>query len=116
MKALSEFLRPEFLSRIDEIVVFDPLTKENFCDIAALMLDEMKEPLEEKGIAFSYDKAALEAIADKAFGGKFGARDIRRVIRTDVEDKTAQLIIDSDKGIGAIEVSAENGEITVSAK
>lgn len=116
MKALSEFLRPEFLSRIDEVVVFDPLTKENFCDIAALMLDEMKEPLEEKGIAFSYDKAALEAIAEKSYGGKFGARDIRRVIRTEVEDKTAQLIIDSDKGVAAIEISADNGEITVTAK
>lgn len=116
MKALSEFLRPEFLSRIDEVVVFNPLTKENYHDIAALMLDEMKDPLAEKGITLKYDDSALDAIAEKAFGGKFGARDIRRVIRTDIEDKTAQLIIDSEDGISAISIKGENGNILVSAE
>lgn len=116
MKALSEFLRPEFLSRIDEVVVFNPLTKENYHDIAALMLDEMKDPLAEKGITLKYDDSALDAIAEKAFGGKFGARDIRRVIRTDIEDKTAQLIIDSEDGISAISIKGENGNILVAAE
>lgn len=95
MKALSDFLRPEFLSRIDEIVTFAPLTKENYESIAALMLDEMKDPLAEKGITLKYSKKALTAIADKAFGQKFGARDIRRVIREEIEDKVAELIITS---------------------
>lgn len=116
MKALSEFLRPEFLSRIDEVVVFNPLTKENYHDIAALMLDEMKDPLAEKGITLKYDDSALDAIAEKAFGGKFGARDIRRVIRTDIEDKTAQLIIDSEDGVSAISIKGENGNILVAAE
>ena len=116
MKALSEFLRPEFLSRIDEVVVFNPLTKENYHDIAALMLDEMKDPLTEKGITLKYDDSALDAIAEKAFGGKFGARDIRRVIRTDIEDKTAQLIIDSEDGVSGISIKGENGNILVAAE
>ena len=81
MKALREFLRPEFLGRIDEIVVFNPLTEENFAGIAGLMLDEMKSPLEEKHISLRYTNEALKTIAHKAYGQKLGARDIRRVIR-----------------------------------
>ena len=86
MKALRDFLRPEFLGRIDEIVVFNPLTEENFAGIAGLMLDEMKSPLEEKHISLRYTDEALKAIAHKAYGQKLGARDIRRVIRNEVED------------------------------
>ena len=97
MKGLRDFLRPEFLGRVDEIVVFNPLTEENYADIAALMLDEMKEPLEEKGIEFSYDRQACEYIAHKSYNQKLGARDIRRVIRSEVEDKIAELIIDGLK-------------------
>ena len=94
MKALREFLRPEFLGRIDEIVVFNPLTEENFAGIAGLMLDEMKSPLEEKHISLRYTDKALKTIAHKAYGQKLGARDIRRVIRNEVEDKIAELLID----------------------
>ncbi len=97
MKGLRDFLRPEFLGRVDEIVVFNPLTEENYADIAALMLDEMKEPLAEKGIEFSYDRQACEYIAHKSYNQKLGARDIRRVIRSEVEDKIAELIIDGLK-------------------
>ncbi|MGN1106844.1 MAG: AAA family ATPase, partial [Huintestinicola sp.] len=95
MKSLSEFLRPEFMSRVDEIVVFSPLSKENYSEIAGLMLSEMKEPLSEKGITLKYDKRILNAIAEKAFGKKFGARDIRSVIRTDIEDKIADIIVEN---------------------
>ncbi len=95
MKALSEFLRPEFLSRVDEIVVFSPLSKEGYAEIAGLMLSEMKEPLAEKGIELKYDKRVLSTIAEKAFGKKFGARDIRSVIRTEIEDKIAEIIVES---------------------
>ncbi len=97
MKGLRDFLRPEFLGRVDEIVVFNPLTEDNYADIAALMLDEMKEPLEEKGIDFSYDRQACEYIAHRSFNQKLGARDIRRVIRSEVEDKIAELLIDELK-------------------
>ena len=92
MKALSDFLRPEFLSRIDEIVVFNPLSIESYRSIAALMLDEMKEPLSEKGITLKYDDKALEIIANKAFGKKFGARDIRKVIRMKLKIKLLHLL------------------------
>ena len=95
MKSLSEFLRPEFISRVDEIVVFSPLTKENYSKIAALMLSELVEPLKEKGIAFTYDEAACSRIAELSFGSKTGAREIRRVIRKSVEDKIATMISDA---------------------
>lgn len=116
MKALRDFLRPEFLGRIDEIVVFNPLTEENFAGIAVLMLDEMKSPLEEKHISLRYTDEALKTIAHKAYGQKLGARDIRRVIRNEVEDKIAELLIDKGEGaVSAVAISADNGEIKVDA-
>ncbi len=114
-KALSEFLRPEFLGRVDEIVVFRPLSKEDYERIAALQLEELRAPLSEKNIALSYDDAALKAIAEKSHGKKSGARDLVRVIRRDVEDKICNLLVEhADAFPEAIAVSAENGEITVS--
>lgn len=116
MKALRDFLRPEFLGRIDEIIVFNPLTEENFAGIAGLMLDEMKSPLEEKHISLRYTDEALKTIAHKAYGQKLGARDIRRVIRNEVEDKIAELLIDKGEGaVSAVAISADNGEIKVDA-
>lgn len=116
MKALRDFLRPEFLGRIDEIVVFNPLTEENFAGIAGLMLDEMKSPLDEKHISLRYTDEALKTIAHKAYGQKLGARDIRRVIRNEVEDKIAELLIDKGEGaVSAVAISADNGEIKVDA-
>lgn len=115
MKALKDFLRPEFLGRIDEVVVFKPLTEDDYAKIAALMLDEMKEPLGEKDIRLSYDDKALKAIAKKSHSKHLGARDIRRVIRNEVEDKIANILIDSDDRISAAAISADDeGEITVS--
>ncbi len=117
MKALSDFLRPEFLSRIDEIVTFAPLTKENYESIAALMLDEMKDPLAEKGITLKYSKKALTAIADKAFGQKFGARDIRRVIREEIEDRVAELIITSTADpFKTIKIGEKKGELEITTE
>lgn len=116
MKALRDFLRPEFLGRIDEIVVFNPLTEENYAGIAGLMLDEMKSPLEEKHISLRYTDEALKTIAHKAYGQKLGARDIRRVIRNEVEDKIAELLIEKGEGaVSAVAISADNGEIKVDA-
>ena len=113
MKALRDFLRPEFISRIDEIVVFRPLSQENFASIAGLMLDEMKEPLAEKNIIFKYDEKSLELIAKMAFGKSYGARDIRRVIRQEIENKIADIIIEKSGTIAGIGVSAENDKIKV---
>ena len=112
MKGLRDFLRPEFLGRVDEIVVFDPLTEEDYQKIAGLMLDEMKQPLLENGITFAYDDKATAYIAHKAYGGKLGARDIRHVIRAEVEDKIAEQLIDSGAGsVKALGLTAENGEL-----
>ncbi|MBE6863126.1 MAG: AAA family ATPase [Ruminococcus flavefaciens] len=116
MKGLRDFLRPEFISRIDEIVVFRQLTKENFAHIAALMLDEMKEPLAEKNITLSYTDEALELIAEKSFGKPYGARDIRRVIRQDVEDKVAEIVIEKASETESIDVSVADGAIIVVGK
>ena len=111
IKALSEFLRPEFLSRIDEIIVFRSLDDGNFRNIAKLMLSEYIGTLEEKGIKFSYDDKAAEYLAKKSTGGKSGARDLRNTIRKDVEDKITNAIIERREGeIAGIHLTAdENG-------
>ncbi|MBQ7783952.1 MAG: ATP-dependent Clp protease ATP-binding subunit, partial [Oscillospiraceae bacterium] len=117
MKALSEFLRPEFMSRIDEIVVFSPLTKEKYAEIAGLMLTEMKEPLSEKGITLKYDKRVLAAIAEKSFGKKFGARDIRSTIRSVIEDKIADIIVEhGSSNVSMIKISARKDGIEITGE
>jgi len=117
IKGLREFLRPEFISRIDEIVVFQQLSKENFAEIASLMLDEMKEPLAEKNIELEYDESALKAIAEQSFGKPYAARDIRRVIRQEVEDKVAEVIIERAFQVDSIAISTdESGKITVEGR
>lgn len=94
MQSLSEFLRPEFLGRVDEIVVFNQLTEQDFVSIAALMLGELKEPLAEKGITLLWEQQALELLANKAHGKQGGARDLRRLIRKEVEDKICSLLVE----------------------
>jgi ATP-dependent Clp protease ATP-binding subunit ClpC len=94
LKALSSFLRPEFLGRVDEVVVFNQLTENDLKKISALMLDELKGPLKEKGIRFQYDDAALAKIVELSEGGKFAARDLRKTIRRKVEDLIAGLLIE----------------------
>ncbi len=110
--ALSEFLRPEFLSRLDEIIVFRQLTEEDFVKISSLMLGEYVDSLKEKGIAFAFDEAAQKLLAKKAYGGKSGARDLRNLIRKEVEDKIASAIVDSiSNTISSIKVTADEEEI-----
>ncbi len=116
MKGLKDFLRPEFLARIDEIVVFTPLSVEDYEKIAALMLEELRNPLAEKKLELSISNDVYKAVAKKSHGGKFGGRDIRKVIRSEVEDVLAETIIDSaDRAISKINITAENGEIKVEA-
>lgn len=113
--ALKEFLRPEFLGRVDEIVVFNPLTEENYVKIAKLMLEEMKTALAEKNIDLKITEAAYKTIASKAYGGKYGGRDIRRVIRKELEDKVADLVIEKgERGLSEVNVSSKLGELVVS--
>ena len=112
MKALSDFLRPEFLSRVDEVVVFRPLDADDFQKIAALMLDEYTSSLEERGVRFAYDEKATRWLAEHAIGGKSGARDLRSLIRRRVEDQIASIVVDrGETDLAAIAVTAEDGEI-----
>lgn len=94
MQSLSEFLRPEFLGRVDEIVIFNQLTEKDFVRIAELMLSELQEPLSDKGITFRWEEAALELLAHEAYGKQGGARDLRRIIRKEVEDKICSLLVE----------------------
>ncbi len=112
LKALGEFLRPEFIGRVDEVVVFNDLTQENYQQIAVLMLEELVEPLQDKGIAFSWDNAAIETIARLSVDGPRGARDLRNVIRRNVEDVVAAKIVESaDSPIKSAFVTAEGDSI-----
>ena len=114
MKALSSFLRPEFLGRVDEIVVFKPLGGEVLEKIAALMLEEYRAGMEAKGIAYSYTPEALKALVAQCQGGKFGARDLRRIIRKQVEDPAASRIIDGELAMGgSLTVDAEAGSVVL---
>ena len=116
MKALGEFLRPEFLSRVDEVVVFKPLSLEAYNGIAHLMIGEMKEPLGEKNITLNVTDAAYDLVAKKASGGKFGGRDVRRIVRKDIEDKVANIIVEADGNVSEINVDADGDEINVTGK
>ena len=114
MQSLSEFLRPEFLGRVDEIVIFNQLTEEDFVKIAALMLGELKEPLADKGITLVWEDEALRLLAHKAHGKQGGARDLRRLIRKEVEDKICSLLVDRYQNQSAgISIGAEDDKVVL---
>ena len=113
LKALEGFLRPEFIARVDEIVVFSPLNRESMSKIAALMLDELKESMKEKLIDLSYDKSVCDYLADKCDGGKRGARELRNAIRREIENRIVDIIVENNEGtIKTISLSA-NDEIKI---
>ena len=112
MKALQEFLRPEFINRVDEIVYFHQLTEENFRGIAGIMLEELKAALEEKGYHFTYDDALVDYLVKKSYSAAYGARNLRRCIQKDVEDPMAARIIESyETPITQIRATAEDGAV-----
>lgn len=112
IKALREFLRPEFIGRVDEIVVFNALREEDYCKIAALMLDELKTALTDKSITLQYAEDVPAALVAKMDGNVRGARDLRNVIRRNAEDKiSSYLVAHCDEPIRLIELTADNGEI-----
>ena len=114
MNALSEFLRPEFMARVDEIVVFNPLGLEEFKKIARLMLDELKEPLNERGIKFGYTDALADLMAEKSLGKASGARSVRHTIRREVEDKLTALLVENyEKQLSLISADAKDGEVVL---
>ena len=108
MKALSDFLRPEFINRIDEIVAFNSLTKENFSEIAKIMLSDLSAALVEKQISFEYDYKLIEYLTEKSFSQKYGARNLRRTIQKEIEDSIANLIIENyETSVSKIFVTAD---------
>ena len=112
MRALGEFLRPEFLSRIDEVIVFRPLDVEDYKKIAALMLDEYVGSLKEKGIALTYNQEVCAYLAEKSIHGQSGARDLRNNIRRMVEDKLAMALVERGEGaISGVALSVQDGEL-----
>ena len=117
MKALKEFLRPEFLGRVDEIVVFNTLGKEDLVKIAEILIEEFRQPLKDKGIDLTVGDGVCEIIAEKSEDGGRGARDIRRTIRKTVEDEVANILINNaDALVKEIVVTAKDGNIVVDFK
>ncbi len=114
-KALAEFLRPEFLNRVDEIITFRGLDTEDFKVIADIMLGDLTRVLAEKGIRFAYAADVRDTVAEKSYSVKYGARNMRRFIQTELEDKIANLIIAMRGNVTAISAESENGEISVKA-
>ena len=114
MKALQSFLRPEFINRVDEIVYFHQLTKDNFRGIAAIMLNELAESLSAKGFTFIYDDTLLDYLVEKSYSAAYGARNLRRCIQKELEDPMAVRIIESfDHPITHIRASAADGKVTL---
>ena len=95
VKALSEFLRPEFINRVDEVISFNKLTEENFRAIAGIMLTDLRQALSERGIDFTWDESVIDALVKKSYSVTYGARNLRRTIQKELEDPIAQKIIES---------------------
>ena len=112
MKALQDFLRPEFLNRVDEIICFNHLTKENFTGIARIMLEELRTSLSDKGYTFRYDDALVDYLVEKSYSMTYGARNLRRQIQKELEDPMAARIIDSfENPITQISATAADGAV-----
>ncbi len=112
MKALRDFLRPEFLNRVDEIVCFHHLSRENFAGIARIMLEELRASLADKGYTFTYDDALVDYLAEKSYSLTYGARNLRRLIQKELEDPMAARIIDSfENPVTQISATASDGAV-----
>ncbi len=116
MKALREFLRPEFLNRVDEIITFNHLSEENFMGIADIMLRELQESLASRGLSFTWDEELRQLLVKKAYSVTYGARNLRRTIQKELEDPISERIIDSfEKPISAISAKVDGDTITIQA-
>ena len=113
MKALNDFLRPEFLNRVDEIVYFNRLTEENFRGIAALMLTELQEVMAGRGMTLSWNDDVIDALVKKSFSETYGARNLRRTIQKDIEDAIAEAVVTRRAKSAAVALSAPAGEIVI---
>jgi ATP-dependent Clp protease ATP-binding subunit ClpA len=117
MKSLEAFLRPEFINRVDEIIVFNRLNKENFNAICRIMLSDLKKVLSEKGMEFDYSDSLVDYLVNKGFSEKYGARNLRRLIQTDVEDMIANEIVKNyNDPFKKVTVGIKNDKVTVKTK
>ena len=116
MKALQEFLRPEFINRVDEIVCFNKLTEENFRGICRIMLKELAESMEEKGLHFHYDDALVEYLSEKSYSLAYGARNLRRTIQKELEDPMAmEIIAHYENPVSQLSATVEEGAVKIRA-
>ena len=114
MKALEQFLRPEFINRVDEVICFSRLTEENFKGIAAIMLKELQDSLRDKGITFTYEPSLVDYLTEKSYSITYGARNLRRTIQKEIEDPLATRIIDSyESPITQIRARAQDGAVVL---
>ena len=117
VKALGEFLRPEFLNRVDEIICFNQLTEANFRDIAVIMLKELRDGLDDRGISLTWDDSVLDYLTAKSYSVQYGARNLRRTIEKDIENPIAEKIIDSyQEPIRILALSAADGKLRLEAR
>ena len=117
MGALREFLRPEFINRVDEIITFNRLTEENFLGIADIMLEELRQSLANRGLILTWEDALRSYLVEKAYSITYGARNLRREIQKSLEDPISERIIDSfENPISALHIVVENGEIQIQAQ
>ncbi len=114
LKALEAFLRPEFIARVDEIVVFDPLSEDSLAEISSLMLGELREALSEKLIGFEWEESVCKYLASKCVGGKRGARELRNAIRREIENKIVDIVVDNSEGsIGKVTASVKDNKLKI---
>ena len=117
MKALREFLRPEFINRVDEIITFNHLTEENFLGIADIMLAELKQSLSDRGLTLTWGEEIRDFLVKKAYSVTYGARNLRRTIQKELEDPISEKIIESfETPIESIHITVENDAVVVSTK
>ena len=116
MKALKAFLRPEFLNRLDDVICFEHLSEESMTKIAHILLKELKASMAEKGIGLTWSEAAAQQLAKMSYSETYGARNLRRCIETDVEDRIVDLIMAQQGAVTRISVGCRSGKLTVQAK
>jgi len=117
MGALRDFLRPEFINRVDEIITFNHLSEENFLGIADIMLEELRSSLAARGLDFTWDEDVRRILVEKAYSVTYGARNLRRTIQKELEDPISERIIDSfEVPISTITAKTENGAVVIIAQ
>jgi ATP-dependent Clp protease ATP-binding subunit ClpB len=117
MKALEEFLRPEFINRVDEVICFNKLTEEHFRDIAAIMLGELRDSLAEKAISITWDDSVLDYLTKTSYSATYGARNLRRTIQKQIEDRVAQTIIDHfEEPVSNLALTTDENGIVIDAR